>query len=275
MKSGQINVAHEAPVSIMDHVQLVTDYDYALSVCFDKVDGYYDFFKRAKSKGRWILLDNGIFEEGVAMEPSKYADWIVDLQPNEFIVPDVLENGPTTMAQFDSWLANYGDIPGRRIGVAQGKTLKEFVECYQYMADKADKIAISFDYSLYLNEIMPKDPPPNKWVGYVRGRLFVLEYLYGLGILNSKKPHHLLGASLPAEFLTYSKMPAMNGVIESIDTSNPVVYAILQGKYPKSIFNVKEKISKKLKDLITTPKSDKLIVDAIANITQFRTQNNL
>ena len=275
MKNGRINVAHEAPVSIMGHVQQVTDYDYALSVCFDKVDGYYDFFQQAKAKGRWVLLDNGIFEEGVAMEAGKYADWIVNLQPNEFVVPDVLENSQQTMANFDNWLRDFGDLPGRRIGVAQGKTLKEFVECYKYMSAKADKIAISFDYSLYLNEVMPQDPAPNKWIGWVRGRLFIVEYLYGLGILNTRKPHHLLGAALPGEFASYTRMPAVVGCIESLDTSNPVVYAIKQGQYPKSIYSVKEKISNKLKDLINTPKSDKLIVDSIANITQFRVQNNL
>ena len=275
MKSGKINIAHEAPVSIMPLVQRVTDYDYALSVCFDKVPGYYEFFVDAKKKGRWVLLDNGIFEEGVAMDPVKYSDWIVRLQPNEFIVPDVLENGPKTMQQFEDWLKDYGDLPGRKIGVAQGKTLAELVECYKFMSAKADKIAISFDYSLYLNEIMPHDPAPNKWVGWVRGRLFVLEYLYGLGILNTKKPHHLLGAALPGEFGTYPRIPGIRDVIESLDTSNPVVYAIKRGQYPQKISQITDKISQKLKDLILEPKTDQLVVDAVANITQFRTQNNL
>jgi hypothetical protein len=275
MKPGRINVAHEAPVSIMEQVQQVTDYDYALSVCFDKVDGYFDFFRNAKKKGRWVLLDNGIFEEGVAMEAGLYADWVVTLQPNEYIVPDVLENAEKTMSNFDNWLKTYGDLPGRRIGVAQGKTLKELVECYKFMSDKADKIAISFDYSLYLNEVAPQGAPAvNKWIGWVRGRQYVLEQLYMTGILNAKKPHHLLGASLPAEFGTYTRVP-FGQYIESLDTSNPVVYAIKRGQYPSSIHHVSDKISQKLKDLITVPKTDKLVVDAVANITQFRTQNNL
>lgn len=276
MKFNKINIAHEAPVSIMDQVQLVTDYDYALSVCFDKVDGYYDFFKKAKANGRFVLLDNGIFEEGVAMNPELYADWIVNLEPNEFIVPDVLENANQTILNFDSWLGKYGDLPGRRIGVAQGKTLTEFVECYKFMSAKADKIAISFDYSLYLKEIFAKDPAPNKWIGWARGRLFVIEYLVGLGIWNYNKPHHLLGAALPYEFNSYTRMPDnVRKTIESLDTSNPVVYSIVKGAYPQHIVKVSDKISKKLKDLITTPKTDKLVVDAIANITQFRIQNGL
>lgn len=270
--SHRINIAHEAPVSIMDQVQTVTDYDYALSVCFDKVDGYYDFFQKAKKKGRWVLLDNGIFEEGVAMDAGLYADWITKLLPNEFIVPDVLEDKDKTIANFENWLKDYGDLPGRRIGVVQGKTPEEIIECYKFMSEKADKIAISFDYSLYL-KLFPNDTDLTKWQKWAKGRLAMLGIIETtIGIAD--KPHHLLGAAIPAEFGYYVNSP-IGRYIESLDTSNPVVFAIQSGQYPKDMLGMKTKISKKLKDLITTPKSDKLVVDAVHNIAQFRYQNGL
>lgn len=268
-----IKIAHEAPVSMMEQVQQVTDYDYALSVLFDKVDGYYDFFVNAKKKGRWVLLDNGIFEEGVPMEPDLYADWITKLFPDEYIVPDALEDKEKTISNFDNWLKNYGDLPARKIGVAQGKTLKEFVDCYRYMSEKADKIAISFDYSMYINELLPH-MEGNKWQKWCRGRPAVFGYLYALGILNTKKPHHCLGISLPCELQAYTNTK-LGDYIESFDSSNPVVYAILRGKYPTSINELQEKISTKLKDLITTPKTEKLLVDVISNIVQFKLQNGI
>lgn len=273
MKKNTINIAHEAPVSIMDLVQQVTDYDYALSVCFDKVDGYFDFFKKAKAKGRWVLLDNGIFEEGVAMDAGKYADWIINLQPDEYVVPDVLENSSQTIENFSNWLVDYGDLPGRKIGVAQGKTLKEFVDCYKFMSEKADKIAISFDYSLYINEFMPHIEG-TKWQKWARGRVGVLDYLYTFNILNTNKPHHLLGISLPGELAAYRNASYVK-CIESFDSSNPVVYAIKRGQYPSSIHHITDKESTKLKDLIKTPRTDRLVVDTIANITKFRSQNGL
>ena len=273
LPKNKTSIAHEAPVSIMDQVQMVTDYDYALSVCFDKIDGYYDFFKRAIKNGRWVLLDNGIFEEGVPMDSDKYADYIVNLQPNEYVVPDALEDADTTMSNFDKWIRDFGDIPGRRIGVAQGSTLKEFIECYKYMADKADKIAISFDYSLYINELTDSTDG-NKWERYATGRKRVLEYLCKFDIINYNKPIHLLGISLPQE-LSYYKRAGFGSLIESFDSSNPVVHAIKRGRYPSDIKSIDYKESTKLKDLIDTPKNDKLVVDAISNITQFRYQNSL
>jgi hypothetical protein len=272
-----MKIAHEAPLSLMKYVQQVTDYDYALASLFSKVDYYYDYFKDAKKAGRTILLDNGVFEEGKAMDFNEYAQWITSLQPDEYIVPDVLADAKATKNNFTNWCINYNHLPGKMIGVVQGKTIEEFVDCYKFMSQFADKIAINFaqpfyqDLYLHLNR--------NKEMKQVEGRIWIIMYLYALGLWNIDKPHHLLGASLPDEFFLYTtRNPAVKNIldtIETIDTSNPVVYAIIQGRYPKDIDSIETKETTKLKDLITTPYSDKLLVDVIANIIQFRTQNNL
>ena len=274
-----MKIAHEAPFSLMKYVQQVTDYDYALASLFKTVDGYYEYFKEAKKTGRMILLDNGVFEEGVAMRHSAYAGWIEEIQPDEYVVPDIMSAGPATMESFQAWLFNYKDLPGKKIGVVHGATIEEFVECYKYMSECADKIAINFSQPFYQNIYPSQIIGATKEVKQTQGRLWVIGYLYALGIWNMDKPHHLLGASLPQEFGVYREqsvsISAVRYTIESIDTSNPVVYAITQGRYPKHIGSITTKESAKLKDLITTPYSDKLLVDTIFNIAQFRTQNNL
>jgi len=141
------------------------------------------------------------------------------------------------------------------------------------MSDKADKIAISFDYSFYINELTDSTDG-NKWERYATGRKRVLEYLCKFDIINYNKPTHLLGISLPQE-LSYYKHVCFGSNIESFDSSNPVVHAIKRGKYPSDIKSIDYKESTKLKDLIDTPKTDKLVVDAISNIIQFRYQNSL
>ena len=272
-----MKIAHEAPLSLMKYVQYVTDYDYALASLFDKVEGYYDYFLQAKHAGRKILLDNGVFEEGEAMETNVYADWIINLAPQEYIVPDVMGDMHNTIINFQKWLVEYSGLWGKKIGVVHGATIEEFVECYKFMSAYADKIAINFSQPFYQG-LYPY-VERNKEMRQVEGRIWILMYLYTLGIWNIKKPHHLLGASLPDEFGMYNiQNPAMQGIfktVESLDTSNPVVYAITQGRYPKDIGDITTKESTKLKDLITTPYSDKLLVDTIANIIQFKTQNNL
>lgn len=273
-----MKIAHEAPLSLMKYVQRVTDYDYALASLFDKVEAYYDYFLQAKHAGRTILLDNGVFEEGLAMETNVYADWIINLAPQEYIVPDVMGDMHNTIINFQKWLVEYSGLWGKKIGVVHGATIEEFVECYRFMSAHADKIAINFSQPFY-QDLYPQQVGINKEVKQAQGRLAIIGHLWSLGIWNTKKPHHLLGSSLPSEFGVYNENSVsvrdVRRNIETIDTSNPVVYAITQGRYPKNIGSIDTKESTKLKDLITTPYSDKLLVDTIANITQFRTQNNL
>lgn len=53
-----MKIAHEAPLSIFDKVQAVTDYDYALVHLFEESEEYYNTFVKAKENGREVLLDN-------------------------------------------------------------------------------------------------------------------------------------------------------------------------------------------------------------------------
>ena len=271
-----MKIAHEAPLSLMKYVKQVTDYDYALASLFGNVSGYYEYFTQSKKEGRKILLDNGVFEEGVAMEDKDYVNWIKDLQPDEYIVPDVMGDMHKTIVNFQKWLLEYSDLPGKKIGVVHGATIEDFIECYRFMSAYADKIAINFSQSFYQN-IYPQQQGVSKEVKQAQGRLWIIGHLHSVGIWNTEKPHHLLGASIPAEFGAYKeKQPSfVCKSIESLDTSNPVVYAIVKGRYPKYINSLETKETTKVKDLITTPYSDRLLVDVIANIIQFRTQSNL
>jgi queuine/archaeosine tRNA-ribosyltransferase len=101
----------------------------------------------------------------------------------------------------DEWLVSYGGrLPGKMIGVVQGKTYSEIVECYEYMnAVNVDMIAISFDYSYY----QEKFPHPNKYVSWMLGRIQLLGRMLKDGIINTEVPHHLLGCGLPQEFSFY------------------------------------------------------------------------
>ena len=50
-----MKIAHEAPLSIMNQVQRVTDYDYALVHLFKDSEPYYGFFQRALQDGREVI----------------------------------------------------------------------------------------------------------------------------------------------------------------------------------------------------------------------------
>lgn len=255
-----MRISHEVPISLLKESRKFNDYSYCLVHLLDEYPEYKDFYKEEIKLGRSVLLDNSLFELETLFDGDIFAQKIVEMKPTEYIIPDSLEDINETINSFNNFISAY-DVPGIKIGVVQGKTLDEVIECYKFMSDKADKIAISFDYSLYNNLINSDD----KLVNWCEGRKWLVHYLYDNNIWNTKKPHHLLGCSLAREFLD----PLYNKLVDSVDTSNPIVTAIKGLKY-NDIEGLAEKPSIKLMNLITHKLSDdqKELLDY--NVSSFR-----
>ena len=261
-----IRIAHESPISIFDFMQNHTEYDYALVHLLEENEDYRKMFFEAKENGREIYLDTSIFELGTAFEPSKFVSWIQDLKPDYYFVPDTLEDSDSTIRQMIEWNDKYvHKVSGKKIGVVQGTTYQDIVECYDFMNEQADvdMIAFSFDYSYYNRSFFH----PNKFVSWALGRVGLLGKMYDEGIINVNKKHHLLGCALPLEFRFYRE--AGYNWIYSLDTSNPVVHAIKGIKYEENTgLMIKE--SQKLFELINYP-AEKINKDIlIENLYTFR-----
>jgi len=258
-----IRIAHEAPKSIFKEVEEVTDFSYALVHLFEEDFEYYKLFEDALAKGREVILDNSIFELEEAFDADKFAYWVNRLKPTWYIVPDALEDPFKTCSQMAEWNTKYRDLPGKQIGVVQGKTYEQIKTCYEYMDKIAnvDMIAISFDYSYYTESF----PHPNKLVSWAMGRVKLLGDLVRDGIINENKPHHLLGVSLYWEGNFYKEYPW----IYSIDTSNPIVFAAKGIAYGETL--TLHKPSEKLFTMINTPKERIDIELLLGNVETFRT----
>ena len=259
-----MKISHESPLCLLDRSRSYNDYDYALVHLFETEPTYLQFFKDSLAQGRTVLLDNSIFELGTAFDTDKFAHWIKELQPTEYIIPDVLEDTIGTMDNALDWKEKYSDLPGKTIGVVQGKSYEDIVQCYDYLDNVigVDKIAISFDYSYYL-EVCPH---PNKWMGYALGRVQTLTRLLNDGVINTKKPHHLLGCALPIEFMFYREGFEW---LESLDTSSPIVHALLDFGYEPGGLVSKKSI--KLIELLNTPEPTVAAMHTIRhNIQYFR-----
>ena len=256
-----IKIAHESPKSIFEEVQRFTDYDYALVHLFEEDEEYLKQFQQAALKGREIILDNSIFELEEAFDADRFNYWVNEIRPAWYIVPDVLEDGYATIDKMEDWNnKGLGYKGSGKIGVVQGKTYDEIVDCYNYMNKEADAdmIAISFDYSYYTQSV----PHPNKYVSWMLGRVKLLGDLLRDGVINKDKPHHLLGCGLPQEFSFYSQYPW----IYSLDTSNPVVHGIKGIRYGSDGLWSKE--SQKLFELINFEVEDTNLI--LNNIHKFR-----
>ena len=239
-----IKISHETPIDLLYTSLQFNDYQYCLVHLLEQEPRYLYHFERCRDTGVPVLLDNSIFELGEAFDKEEYVEWIKRLRPDEYIIPDSLENYQKTRENLVSWLDRYSDLPGKKIGVVQGKTYREIVDCYNLIVATCDKIAISFDYSLY-EKLYPHS---NKYLSWCMGRVLLLDKLVQDGVIRKDMPHHLLGVGLPSEGEFYREYDW----IESIDTSNPVVHAIKGIKYGEN-WGLMDKQSQKLCDLINYP----------------------
>jgi len=231
-----MKIAHESPISLFNEVQKVTDIDYCLVHLLEENKQYLDLFVEAVNSGREVILDTSIFELGEAFDSSKFATWVERLKPTWYIIPDVLEDSKRTQDKASEWIDKYDDLlPGKRIGVVQGKDYDEIVECYDY------------------------------------GRFVLLSRLLDDGVIEKSKPHHLLGCSLPQEGLLYSSDDNDWSWIYSIDSSNPIVHGLKDIRYGDTGLRTKE--STKLFTLINEPKPNNYIW--LKNVLDFRDYWNI
>ena len=260
-------VSHESPIDLLCHSLDYNDYQYCLVHLMEENEQYRDWFLNVNTRtGAEVLLDNSIFELKEAFDSAKYAEWIEKIKPNYYIVPDVLEDAHGTLrkwAEFNNLYSNVNNGLSERIGVVQGKTWNDLVNCYQFMSANADYIAISFDYSYYTITGIGRD----KLQLWCTGRQRFIQQLIDEGIWNWDKPHHLLGCSLAKEFRYYVDNNIYN--IRSCDTSNPIV-AALHGLRYNGDFGLKTKPSTLLADLINAEVNDDVVELAYYNTSQFK-----
>lgn len=244
-------VAHEAPLHLMDWVRRRTDYDYALVHLFeDPAHGkeYYDFFVDSLNMGRTVILDNSIFELGKAFDMEKFLEWVVQLRPTEYIIPDVLDDMEGTLENVEKWrkLSSGYKLDRTSIGVVQGKTFGDMMECYKGLLPYCDKIAISFNceaYSEYFNQKGIWLPKEHVWM---YGRVQFLNLLMRERFFDPNVPIHLLGLALPQELLYYRYCTS----IKSVDSSSPIMHGLEGITYGS--YGLDSKVPKPVKDVMWT-----------------------
>ena len=261
-----MKVSHETPLCLLEDSKKFNDYDYCLPHLLDEEPAYLDYFLKAKSEGRYIIMDNSLHELGEAYNHERLLHWINEIQPNEFIVPDVWEDMVESVCNAEIW-SDYEFPKGvEKVAVVQAKTLHEAFECTKiYKRLGYNKIAYSYG-ALYYNDICPH---PNKDLGKALGRIFVISTLYNQGALDENDRVHLLGCSVPQEFGWYRGIKC----IESIDTSNPVMAALEGITYLDTGLETKPKAN--INDFFYM-ESDRIDYNQLDyNLTKFKQINNI
>lgn len=234
-----MKVSHEVPIALLEKSKKFNDYDYCLLHLTHESEEYRNFYKNSQ---REVLLDNSVFELGKALTIDDVAKGVMDIKPTWYVIPDCLDNYMETTNNFLTFTSKYPNLPGGKIGVVQGSTFEELIECYKFMSKYADKIALSFDCAGYGKPpyaFTANVPDEEALLTYI-GRRHFIEYLVYHNIWNHNKPHHLLGCQYAFEFKTplYHKLN-----IETIDTSNPIMLGLARcEKYNDCFTNSKPAI---------------------------------
>lgn len=257
-----MKISHELPLGLMHNAYKWNDYDYCLPHLIDQYDQYRIFFQKSRLDKRFIIMDNGLFE-GVTHTTEDLLSKINLVRPNIFIVPDAWNDANTTLVNAKSWMLNHKEsLPEgvELMAVCQGKDMGELITTYQILVDLGyTHIAFNHSSIAYQNEYTGMDPLKAS----MYGRMEFIRRLVASGTIRTTLYHHLLGCSLPQEFMSYGDWK----FVKSVDTSNPILVGAEGKRYTDSglIWKPKEKLEHYFeKDLSGQ------IEDIIFNVNRFK-----
>ena len=188
--------------------------------------------QRRLHQERIMILDNSAYEffvKGEVLNLEEYAEMVRDLQPDFFILPDVLQDRKKTIAGISKFLEKYpmndpkASAPKPMV-VLQGNTDRELTQCmFDYIKMGLKNICIPFHIECFKNSKKSANirrefekvygSNIGDDIEYAMGRVnFTLNHAAALGLFDYV---HLLGSHCPLEKIFY-------GRFNSMDTGYPV-----------------------------------------------------
>lgn len=260
-----MKVSHELPLCLLDKSKELNDYDFCLPTYWFKSDEYKQYFLKAKAEGRYIIADNGLFE-GDSFTQQQLIDFVNELQPDVFVVPDVWNDASQSYRNAKYWFnVLKTQLPSKTELMAVIQCTDYFIgaSLYREYTDLGIKhIAFNHSSTAY-QEFFPHE---NLSVSKMMGRIYFINRLNASGIINPHIHHHLLGCAIPDEFKYYGKGYEF---IKTLDTSNPVVWGCKGVSYSENITSV-EKPKEKIEEFFHESLDSKTIELIFNNIKTFK-----
>ena len=254
-----MKVSHEVPRCMLNNSRSFNDYDYCLPHLLDESERYKNFFLESKEQGRYIIMDNSLHELGEAYDHKRLLHWVNEIEPDEFIVPDVWMDRAKTCVQAKYWKQFEYPEKTTITAVVQGDTFAEARLCAVNLVNLGyKKICISYGASWYGDTDLDK----------ALGRIIFVKELLKDKIFKGIK-FHLLGCAVPQEFGWYDNHPQ----IESIDTSNPIMAALDGTFYTKRGLTTKPKAN--MNEYFDVDPYSIKYEDILKNVKDFRKINGL
>jgi len=214
-----IKVSHEVPKCLLKASLEFNDYQYCLPHLLDQDTAYRKHFYDFKKSGGYIIMDNSLHELGEAYDHERLMFWVNELEPDEFVVPDVWMDIDATLKNAEEWIKLKYPSNTTPVAVVQSRSFKDAEECYLALKNMGyKKIAFSYGADWYMDKFHGIHIDKAKMMG----RISAVKQMFYNGTIKKNDRVHLLGCSLPQEFGWYENC----SYIESIDTSNPIMAAL-------------------------------------------------
>lgn len=257
-----MKISHELPINLLEYSFGWNDYEYCLPHLLDKYPDYRQYFLDSRERNRFIIMDNGLFE-GVTHTIADLLEKINLIQPDIFVVPDAWNDKTITAKNAKHWLQYELPENTNLMVVLQGETVGELKLLYQQCVDLG-YTHFAFNHSSVVYKTLC--PTENQLANQTVGRVLLLEQFKDEQLI---KPHHyihLLGCSVPQEFTHYrDNWPA--GMINSVDTSNPIICGALGIRYEE--IGLLEKPSNKIEEFMEADLEERL-EDIKFNVERFK-----
>jgi hypothetical protein len=169
-------------------------------------------------------MDNGLFE-GVTHTTEDLIEKINLIQPDIFIVPDAWNDASTTLKNAKYWMNTLkSQLPSttQLMVVIQGEHASQFATLYEECVDLGYH-HFAFNHSSIVYQQVSNHP--NKLINQMLGRQHMINELKNKNVIKDNHYIHLLGASLPQEFIYYQW--SFYEFIKSVDTSSPIINGAL------------------------------------------------
>lgn len=230
----------ELPLCLLQEANKLNQFDLVLFHLLKSNSTYHEwaYNQRRLHPERLMILDNSAYEffvKGETLDLDEYAYFVEDLQPDYFILPDVLQDREKTIKGINEFLEKYpmNDIEVKTtvpqpMAVIQGNTDKELTQClFDYLHMGLKNICVPFHIQHFRDckksEMIRQDfermynGKTNEDIEYAMGRVQFVKTHYAL--IDLFDYVHFLGSHCPFEKIYY-------GEYNSMDTGYPVKLGI-------------------------------------------------
>lgn len=233
-----IQTAYEIPIPYLQLLSVYNDFDFILSFLVKESSEYEQFYNSSK---KYKLLDNSLFEKGVACSEDELLTTALRVKADEIIIPDVPQNANETLKNIEQFCTrNTSNV--KLAAVIQGKTYSEFRNtylrmlkypintfCIPFIMMFEDVLGDKYKYALECAVTEHNEYAENRvrTDAYFQCRVGVIAEMERDKIIIPGKRYHLLGCSNPREIWYQNQVKW----ITSIDSSNPITAGINNSMY--------------------------------------------